>query len=172
MSGLKTGESFLQIGIGNGRVLAALAARVGLSGRACAVDESADAVARGQTAAEKAGVLVEFERAPYRTLPYDDGLFDLVVVHDLLAQMSPEARVGALQEVYRVLRAGGRCLVMEPAPRGGLGALFGRRDVNPTYARTGAEQSLLAEGFKGARRLAEREGFSFIEAAKPRAPSA
>ncbi|MGH9314074.1 MAG: hypothetical protein ACRD1S_12870, partial [Vicinamibacterales bacterium] len=59
----------------------------------------------------------------------------------------------------RVLRAGGRAVVVEPAPRGGLAALV-RPQSDPQYS---AEEWLRSAGFKAVRVLAERDGQRFIE---------
>ena len=76
-------------------------------------------------AGENAGVLVEVEVASPTRLPLDDGAFDVAVVDDtagLFGTMRPEERVAAIRELVRVLRPGGRVLVIGAAPRGGLGA--------------------------------------------------
>ena len=76
-----------------------------------------------------------------------------------------------LQQVHRVLRVGGRCLVIERSMRGGLGALFSRQSLDRQYAAGGALSSLKAEGFRGVRVLSEREGVSFTEGTKPTEPA-
>jgi ubiquinone/menaquinone biosynthesis C-methylase UbiE len=170
MAGVKLGSRVLQLGADDPGLFAAMAGKVGLTGRACAIDESEAGVARLQEAAAKAGVLVEIESVPYSTVPYADEEFDLVVVRTSLDAMRPEGRVGALKEAFRVLRPGGRCLIIESAPRGGLGALFNRPARDAYYdSSDGAERALQAEGFRATRRLAEREGMAFIEGVKPRA---
>ena len=54
-----------------------------------------------------------------------DDAFDVAVVDDtagLFGTMRPEGRVAAIRELVRVLRPGGRVLVVGAVPRGGLGA--------------------------------------------------
>jgi ubiquinone/menaquinone biosynthesis C-methylase UbiE len=159
MIGLKLGDRLLQIGCGDGGLLAALASKVGLTGHAAAIDPSPDAVTRARGAAGRAGVLVEVSRAPVAMLPFDNAAFDVVVVRDLLPSLQPEERVAVLRETARVLRAGGRAVIVEPAPRAGLGALLGpRRD--PGYS---PEEWLRSENFRAVRRIAERDGKIFVE---------
>jgi ubiquinone/menaquinone biosynthesis C-methylase UbiE len=79
--------------------------------------------------------------------------------------MSADDRVAALREARRVLRPGGRAIVIGAAPRGGLGALFTRAQHDAGFDATGALQ---AGGFKSVRLLAEREGLRFVEGIKPR----
>jgi hypothetical protein len=72
-----------------------------------------------------------------------------------------------LQEAFRTLKPRGRVVVIERAPRGGLGALFkpsSAAPADPHYqASGGAVAALQAEGFRAARLLAERDGLSFFE---------
>ena len=169
MVGLKLGDALLQLGCGDGGLLAALAAKTGLTGRAAAVDATAEGVAAGERGAQQGGVLVEVAQAPYAQLPFGDGIFDVVVAHDLLAELAPEGRVACLREAFRVLRQGGRLLVVERTERGGLGALVRRRREDPHYrASGGAETALRAEGFVAVRRLAERDRLRFVEGVRPR----
>lgn len=171
MAGVRMGDRLLQIGFADRLLLGALASKVGLSGRAAAAVPSESTAAAARDAAARAGVLVEVEVGPLQRLPFQANAFDLAVIDstaNLIGTMRPEDRVGCLQEVFRVLRPGGRVVVIETAPRGGLGALFARRAVGPHYRATGgAKTALRAEGFKGARILAEREGLVFFEAVKP-----
>ena len=122
MAGVKMGERIVLIGCGNADRMAAIAQKVGLSGRAAASmpdQASADAIRKG---AERAGVLVEIDVAPPSRLAADDGAFDLAVVDDtsgVLGTLRPEDRVAAVRELLRILRPGGRVLIMGASPRGG-----------------------------------------------------
>ena len=168
MAGLRLGDKVLQIGSGDPRLIAMLAAKVGISGQASALvpdDGSADPIRR---VAQAGGVLVDVKVAPLRTPPFAQGWFDVVVIPELIGAMRPHERVGTLQGARQVLRVGGRCLVIEAAPRGGLGALFSGRALDPHYrSQGGAEPALRAEGFRPVRTLAERQGLLFTEGMKP-----
>ena len=167
MVGVKMGERLLQIGSDDPALFAALAAKVGLTGHACVVDDDTARSAVVMAAAAKAGVLIEAETAPLAMLPFNSQAFDIVVIRNRLSALTPHERVGCLQEARRVLRPGGRCIVIEPAPRGGFGAMFQRGASDPHYVSSGgAERALREEGFRAVRRLAEREGFVYFEAVK------
>jgi ubiquinone/menaquinone biosynthesis C-methylase UbiE len=168
MAGVKLGDRVVQLGCPHGGRMAAVAAKVGLSGRAVAVTANEAEAARARKGAAAAGVLVEVETAPSTRLPLDDGSFDLVVIDDtgaMLASMRPEDRVATVREALRVLRQGGRVMVIGAARRGGLAALLTRAAAGP---QLDPAPSLEAEGFRSVRLLAERDGLTFVEAIKPR----
>jgi ubiquinone/menaquinone biosynthesis C-methylase UbiE len=175
MTGVKMGDTFVQVGCAHGGRLAAVAGKVGLSGRAAVVAPDESSAARARKAAEEAGVLVEVEVAPPTRLPLADDEFDLAVVDDtagLFGTMRPEERVAAIRELVRVLRPGGRVLVVGASPRGGLGAVLSRTQNGPPFVASGdATRALEADGFKSVRTLAEREGLVFVEGIKPRQTS-
>ncbi|HEY2151096.1 MAG TPA: methyltransferase domain-containing protein [Vicinamibacterales bacterium] len=172
MSGVKMGDRLVQIGCADGARLGAIAGKVGLSGRAVVVVPDAASAARATKGAAAAGVLVEVETAPPTRLPVEDAAFDLAIVDEtggLLATLRPEDRVQAIRELARVLRPGGRVLMIGAEPRGGFGALLSRTQSGPPFVASGeATEALQADGFKSARTLAAREGLIFVEAVKPR----
>jgi ubiquinone/menaquinone biosynthesis C-methylase UbiE len=168
MTGVKMGDRLVHVGCADGGRLAAVASKVGLSGRAVAVvpdDASAGRVRKG---AERAGVLVEIEIAPPTRLPLEDDAFDLAVIDEtggMLATMRADDRVAAVGEARRVVRPGGRVMVIGAVRRGGLSALFTRAQSIPAFD---PKTLLAADRFRAVRTLAERDGLVFIEALKPR----
>ena len=167
MTGVQMGDRIAQIGCPEGGRLAAIAGKVGLSGRAVAVVPDEASAARARKAAAREGVLLELEIAPPTRLPEADAAFDLVVIDDtggLLATMGADDRVAAVREALRLLRPGGRVMVIGSAPRAGLGALFTRAQPAQRFDPTPALQ---AGGCKAVRVLAEREGLVFFEGMKP-----
>jgi len=167
MTGVQMGDRIAQIGCPEGGRLAAIAGKVGLSGRAVAVVPDEVSAARARKAAAREGVLLELEIAPPTRLPGATAAFDLVVVDDtggLLLAMSADDRVLAVREALRLLRPGGRVMVIGSAPRAGLGALFTRIRPAPRFDPGPALQS---GGCKAVRMLAERDGLVFVEGMKP-----
>ena len=77
MCGVKLGDRLLQIGCAHSGRLGAVAAGVGLSGRAVAVVADDASAAQARKGAAQAGALVEVEIAPLSSLPVDAGAFDL-----------------------------------------------------------------------------------------------
>ena len=144
MTGVQMGDRIAQIGCPEGGRLAAIAGKVGLSGRAVAVVPDEVSAARARKAAAREGVLLELEIAPPTRLPGAAAAFDLVVVDDtggLLWAMGADDRVLAVREALRLLRPGGRVMVIGSAPRAGLGALFTRARARPAL-RSGSRAAV------------------------------
>ncbi len=172
MVGVKMGDRIAQIGCVDGACLAAIAAGVGLSGRAVAIVPDASSAARAQKGAARAGVLVEIETAPPTRLPVDTGAFDVAILDDsggLFATMNTEDRTATVRELLRILRPGGRAMMIGAGPRSGFRALLTRTQASKPFDPA---PPLQANGFGAVRMLAERDGFVFVEALKPRSSSA
>jgi len=171
MVGSKMGDRLLQVGCPNGGRLAAIASKVGLSGRAVAVVADDASAARARKGAADAGVLVEVETAPPTALPIEDRGIDLAVIDEtggLLTALNVDERSAALRELARVLRPGGRALIIGAGAATGLGKLLGKTSGPSFAASSDVDAALQAAGFKSVRTLAEREGLIFIEGIKPR----
>lgn len=169
MTGVKMGDRLLQIGCADGAALAAVASKVGLSGRAVAVVTDEAGATRVRKGATRQGVLVDAEIAPPTRLPVEDAGFDLVIIDDTAGQfagMNAATQADTVREALRVLKPGGRALVLSAMPATGLSALLGRGPTGPAFDATPA---LEGGGFRFVRLLAEREGLRFVEGMKARA---
>ena len=162
MSGVKLGDRLLVIGCSDPMLIVALASKAGLTGRACAVDESAARAAEAGRIAEKEGALIETAAAPGWQLSYDESTFDIVVVRSMLSGTSDDSRSPAAREAIRVLRPGGRCVAIEGRTRRGLSSLMGGGQAATTDADE-VRGALVAAGFVAVRTLAERDGMLFVE---------
>jgi len=166
MSGLKLGDRLLMLGCSDTALAAALASKVGLTGRACLLDESADRLRAAAAAVEQEGALVESFASPMASLPFEPGSFDVVVARNAFPAIPAASRAAVVDEVTRVLRAGGRCIVIDDLPRGALGGLIGGHRAEDASPGSMAVALLTGARFRGVRTLAEREGFVFVEGVK------
>ena len=106
----RLGENILDIGVGPGLLAYDLARLVGPAGRVVGVDVSADMVALAGT---RLGDMAQVELAVGDAvrLPVPDGAFDAAVstqVYEYVADMP-----AALAELHRVLKPGGRALILD-----------------------------------------------------------
>jgi len=170
MSGIKLGDRLLVIGCDDTALIAALAGKAGLTGRACMVCASAEQRIRAAKVVEGDGALVESFDAQPTKLPFEQASFDVAVIRNLLPSLDPGSRSVTVAEVRRVIRPGGRCIVIDDAPRGGIARLIGggRGDAGyGQYVQAGGGAGLLqGAGFRGVRTLAEREALVFVEGVK------
>src|ERR1044071_8610066 len=127
MAGVKLGERLLQIGLDDATLTGQIAGKTGLSGSAAHMVSSDDEAVRVNRGAKKAGVLVEVRVGVLDRLPFDDGAFDIVVMHSAhgqLASAASEHRTAVLRDARRVLRPGGRLIAIEPGTATGLRTLL------------------------------------------------
>ena len=170
MSGVKMGDRLVQVGCADAAQLAAIAGKVGLSGRAAAIVPDTATGARVEKAASQAGVLVEVTVAPPTQLPVEDNAFDVAIIDDTnvaFTKATAETRGAMVRETLRVLRPGGRLMVIGATPRTGLAAKLNQRAADALSADP--TPSLQGDGYKAVRILAERDGLIFYEGMKPRA---
>jgi ubiquinone/menaquinone biosynthesis C-methylase UbiE len=156
MTGVRLGNRLLSIGVRDVPMIAALAAKSGLTGQANAIEPDP---ARAQTAAaalEREGALVDVAAAPWTTLPYDAANFDIAILRDVLGSMTPADLTGCLTEVLRVLRPGGRAIVIEG----------GKRSFLSRAPKETGEEPLRLAGFAAVRTLGEADGATYIEGIK------
>lgn len=170
MSGVRMGERLLQIGLDDAAISGRMSAKVGLSGTAALVVDNERSAEKARAAAAVAGVLVDVRVVPLGALPFADGSFDVVVVNSMggwIEALDPATRGSLLVESFRVLRAGGRLVVVESGKRRGLAARLRPKPVRGPYEPAGdSTAALAAAGFRAARVLGEREGYRFSEGLK------
>jgi demethylmenaquinone methyltransferase/2-methoxy-6-polyprenyl-1,4-benzoquinol methylase len=101
----------LDVAAGSGDLAKALARRVGGSGQVWMADLNARMLARGRDRLLDAGLALPAVQCDAERLPFADGYFDGVTVAFGLRNMTHKE--AALAEMARVLRPGGRLVVLE-----------------------------------------------------------
>ena len=110
-SGVRPGQKVLDIAGGTGDLARAFQERVGPTGTVLLTDINASMLARGRDRMLDEGRVIEVVRCDAERLPFPDCTFDCVSVAFGLRNMTHQDL--ALAEMYRVLRPGGRLLVLE-----------------------------------------------------------
>ena len=108
---LKEGDTVLDIAGGTGDLALAFSKKVGQSGRVVHTDINEAMLRTGRNRLLDAGVALPTMVCDAEKLPFPDGSFDVVSVAFGLRNMTHKDT--ALAEMNRVLKAGGRLLVLE-----------------------------------------------------------
>jgi ubiquinone/menaquinone biosynthesis C-methylase UbiE len=109
---LRPGGRVLDVGCGAGEACVELAHRVGEEGRVAAIDLSEAMVDATRAAASAAGHPIDVHLASAYALPFPSATFDAVRSERVFQHLEdPEL---AITEMIRVLRPGGRLLILDP----------------------------------------------------------
>jgi ubiquinone/menaquinone biosynthesis C-methylase UbiE len=168
MSGVRMGERLLQVGMDDPAIAAALAAKPGLSGESTiVVTDDATAVAVRRAIGET-GALVTVRVHTLDSLPFGERAFDVAVVHDRTGRLGGVENAGkrVLQECLRVIRAGGRVVVLERGAPSGLAKLLARKDIERHGHTDDTVRGLETAGFRAVRVLGDRDNYRFVEGMK------
>jgi ubiquinone/menaquinone biosynthesis C-methylase UbiE len=166
MTHVREGDRALQIGIDDPRLAASIANRVGAGGHAAIAVADPDQADRAQAATARVESSVDVRLGALDALPFLPDSFDLVIVHAeaLAVDLDDLSGRAILRDVRRVLRTGGRVVILEGGTRDLLRRLSRRR-----ISRIGTRlNTLRAAGFTAAELLEERAGHRVFEAAKAR----
>ena len=111
ISGVKTGDKVLDIAGGSGDLSKLFAKKVGNTGSVTLTDINASMLAVGRDRMLDAGLNVPAMQCNAEALPFANAQFDCVIVAFGLRNMTHKDI--ALKEMQRVLKVGGRLLVLE-----------------------------------------------------------
>jgi len=142
-AGLRPGMDALDVACGTGAVTRAMLEVLGGKGRVCGVDPS-----EGMLGEARKSVPAAFQLGQAEALPFPDASFDFLSMGYALRHVADLSR--AFAEYHRVLRPGGRLLILEISrPQMRLGLALSRlyfRDLLPGF-------SWLITGSQDARRM-------------------
>lgn len=111
VSGVRSGGRVLDVAGGTGDLSSLFAARVGASGQVWLTDINGAMLTRGRDRLLDEGRLIPAVQCDAERLPFPADFFDCVIVGFGLRNMTHKEM--ALAEMLRVLRAGGKLLVLE-----------------------------------------------------------
>jgi SAM-dependent methyltransferase len=110
---LQPGESVLDVGCGTGTLALIVKQRVGPTGRVCGIDPSVQMIARARRKAAHRGLAIDFQLGVIERLAFADRTFDVVLSTFMMHQVPDDVKRQGLAEIARVLKPGGRLLVVD-----------------------------------------------------------
>lgn len=113
MSGARQGQRVLDIAGGTGDLAAKFSNIVGRDGQVILADINSSMLETGRSRLLDRGVVgnIDYVQANAETLPFPDNYFDLITIAFGLRNVTNKDQ--ALKSMYRVLKPGGRLLVLE-----------------------------------------------------------
>ncbi|GAM46333.1 hypothetical protein NS07_v2contig00027-0063 [Nocardia seriolae] len=168
-AGVRPGDRAIDIGCGPGRLANELARQAQPGGRAIGVDPSPQMI--GYAAAHAAPGCT-FELAAAQSVSLPDASFDVATSTFAMHHIAEDARKDALVNVFRMLRPGGRLLLADTHPGGGLRGLAIKGMAHLAAHRSGQGHShdhgdghdrMAAVDVRGYRDVLAEIGFTAIE---------
>ncbi len=110
---LQPGELVLDVGCGTGTLAMEALQRVGETGRVSGIDPSPQMIARASRKAERVGLAIDFQVGVIEQLSFPDQSFDAVLSTFMMHHLPDDLKRRGLAEIVRVLKPGGRLLVLD-----------------------------------------------------------
>ena len=107
------GEKVLDVGCGTGTDAIALRAKVGPGGEVVGIDAAPEMIAVARDKATKQGADIDFRVGLIEEIPFPEDCFDLVLSSFMLHHLPDDLKRKGLAEIRRVLKPGGRFLVVD-----------------------------------------------------------
>jgi ubiquinone/menaquinone biosynthesis C-methylase UbiE len=120
LADLRPGESVLEVGCGTGAVARVARARVGPDGQVFGIDPSGEMIAVARRKAARKHVQIDFRVAGIEGLPLPDASVDAALSSLMMHHLPADLKRTGLAEVRRVLKPGGRLVIVDFGKRSGL----------------------------------------------------
>jgi ubiquinone/menaquinone biosynthesis C-methylase UbiE len=114
---IEKGEPILEVGCGTGSLTLAAKTRVGPATQVVGIDIAPDMIATARRKADKAGLDINFQVGRIEAIPFPDNQFGLVLSSMMLHHVhGMEAKQKGIEDIFRVLKPGGRFLIVDSEP--------------------------------------------------------
>jgi ubiquinone/menaquinone biosynthesis C-methylase UbiE len=136
LAGLQRGERVLDVGCGTGVLTRLAAEAIGPAGTAVGIDPGPAMIGVARLKAVRTRSRAKFELGVIERLSFGDGTFDVVLSSFMLHHLPADVKRAGLGEAWRVLKPGGRLVLVDFDPRRPIARLmFAIFRLVPTYAR-------------------------------------
>jgi SAM-dependent methyltransferase len=162
LASIKAGDSVLDVGCGTGSLTRHAKAAAGQQGSVYGIDAAPEMIQFARGKATRKGIDVEFQPGVIEALQFPDSTFDIVLSSLMFHHLPGDLKSRGLAECYRVLKPGGKLLIVDfrgmetPMHLIGLAGLF---------------HPIRSNVFQDLKSQAQNAGFAQIETGslKPRA---
>lgn len=115
LAGIKPGDYVLEVGCGTGTLTLAAKQQAGPTGRVFGIDIIPGMIEASKRKAAEAQEEITFQEGSIDKIPFTENTFDVVMCSFMIFHMSEETRRKGIAEIHRVLKPGGRLMILDLA---------------------------------------------------------